>query len=655
MVPRAGRKYKLTARIRVTTDATGGGVLSSNFHVNGLSTTLVHGNPTFSGTSVSGFSTSINPINVASGWQTISIIYTLGTPSTYDAFWRPRLDIIRTGGGSAGGSWEVAFFRIEDVTDSEAAAASATAASTSASSASTSATGAGTSATAAATSATTAATQASNASTSATNASTSAGNAASSATTATTQASNAAGSASSASSSASAASASATSASSSATLSANYAGAQANGLFINGKFLLPLVSGIPTGWGVWVGSGSLVARNGNANASAFRIAGGAATYAGVQQYSGPNDSIQPGRNYYLRATTWLTAGSYNGSGLYLVWFNAAGTPISDQVIPFATTPNTAGVTSNSHSGLTSWEMKVTAPALAVRAQVYAMTHWDAAGDISVANSLDWYECDLALEGYTSAQIQTNASAIATETSARAAADTTLTASVGTLTSSVATNASAITAVDGKLSASYALTVDGNGRIASMKLLSNGASSAVKFTADVFSIYNGTSDVPMFEVVSGAAYVAGSKVRTESVEAGAVTQTGRFTDDSFITVPKDTWTTVAEATITTVGGVGVFVNANAYLSAVTSGATFPLTSYRLRRDSTVIRTGPAFSYAYDGSGGMESAGNLCVSEIDDPAAGTYTYSLQAYHTHSTGAAFGSTGAVNRSMLLLELKR
>lgn len=91
-----------------------------------------------------------------------------------------------------------------------------------------------------------------------------------------------------------------------------------------------------------------------------------------------------------------------------------------------------------------------------------------------------------------------------------------------LTAKVTQLASATSTVDGKLSASYALTVDGGGRIASMKLLSDGTTTSVKFKADTFSIYNGTSDVPMFEVSGGAAYVAGSKVRTESMTDSAVT-------------------------------------------------------------------------------------------------------------------------------------
>jgi len=110
-----------------------------------------------------------------------------------------------------------------DVTESEAAAASASAAATSASSAATSATAAGTSASAASTSATNAATSAGAAGTSATNASNSATTAAGHASSASTSATAAANSASAASGSASAAAGSASSASTSATNAGNSA------------------------------------------------------------------------------------------------------------------------------------------------------------------------------------------------------------------------------------------------------------------------------------------------------------------------------------------------------------------------------------------------------------------------------------------------
>lgn len=103
---------------------------------------------------------------------------------------------------------------------------------------------------------------------------------------------------------------------------------------------------------------------------------------------------------------------------------------------------------------------------------------------------------------------TLSSNITAETTARTTAIDTVTGSINTLTSTVNGNTAAITTtqntlatVDGKLSASYGLSVDAGGRIASMKLLSNGASSDVIFNADKFKIYNGSSSIAPFTVAN----------------------------------------------------------------------------------------------------------------------------------------------------------
>lgn len=94
--------------------------------------------------------------------------------------------------------------------------------------------------------------------------------------------------------------------------------------------------------------------------------------------------------------------------------------------------------------------------------------------------------------------------------------------IDTLSASVTTNASAIATVDGKLSASYGLTVDANGRIASMKLLSDGTTSSVKFTASTFQVFNGSTDEAPFEVVSGAVKIKSANVGTLNIGSGGLT-------------------------------------------------------------------------------------------------------------------------------------
>ena len=99
----------------------------------------------------------------------------------------------------------------------------------------------------------------------------------------------------------------------------------------------------------------------------------------------------------------------------------------------------------------------------------------------------------------SSSITTEADARTTAVQSVANSVNSLTTTVNGHTSSITTNQTAIANVDGKLSASYGLSVDANGRIASMKLLSSGASSEVVFNADKFKIYNGASSIAPFVV------------------------------------------------------------------------------------------------------------------------------------------------------------
>lgn len=140
-------------------------------------------------------------------------------------------------------------------------------------------------------------------------------------------------------------------------------------------------------------------------------------------------------------------------------------------------------------------------------------------------------------------------AITTEQSTRAAADTSLAATISTLQSSVSGYNVAIqanaTAING-VQARYSVKVDNNGRVSGFGLISelnNGAVvSSFNFLADVFRIYNGTTDLPPFTVSGGvvqmqnvqvngsllvdgtitAAKIGASQVTADKVAAGAIT-------------------------------------------------------------------------------------------------------------------------------------
>lgn len=65
------------------------------------------------------------------------------------------------------------------------------------------------------------------------------------------------------------------------------------------------------------------------------------------------------------------------------------------------------------------------------------------------------------------------------------------------TASVQVVSDAVGDVQGKLVASHAITVDAGGKIAGLKLLSNGTTSEITFTADTFKIFNTSSDIAPF--------------------------------------------------------------------------------------------------------------------------------------------------------------
>lgn len=99
----------------------------------------------------------------------------------------------------------------------------------------------------------------------------------------------------------------------------------------------------------------------------------------------------------------------------------------------------------------------------------------------------------------------------TLTTAYQDADATL---YGTVTTEYTT---AVNTVNNKLTASYGITVDVNGRIAQLKLLSDGTTSAVKFLASTFQVYNGSTDEAPFIVEGGV-------VKAKKVQANSVTAT-----------------------------------------------------------------------------------------------------------------------------------
>ncbi|MAZ05800.1 MAG: hypothetical protein CME81_05295 [Halomonas sp.] len=146
------------------------------------------------------------------------------------------------------------------------------------------------------------------------------------------------------------------------------------------------------------------------------------------------------------------------------------------------------------------------------------------------------------------------------------------------------------------------------------------------------------------------------VGTAQIAAGAITNIDGNSDDGDTTLAAHAWTTVASETITTSGGK-VLIIVNAVPIVTTAGLTYPRCDARIMRGGTVIR--PAHTTAfpvYDGASGMLAGGAYCAIELDEPGAGTFTYSLQLMATNGAGSGTLETRKANsKSITVAELKR
>lgn len=110
------------------------------------------------------------------------------------------------------------------------------------------------------------------------------------------------------------------------------------------------------------------------------------------------------------------------------------------------------------------------------------------------NSIDGMAPSSALATAVNSTVATATAGLATASSVSS-----LTSTVNGNTASITTNQNTIAGVDGKLSASYALTVDAGGAIAGLKLLADGSTSAMEFAADQFKFKNGSGTLTPFSI------------------------------------------------------------------------------------------------------------------------------------------------------------
>jgi hypothetical protein len=137
---------------------------------------------------------------------------------------------------------------------------------------------------------------------------------------------------------------------------------------------------------------------------------------------------------------------------------------------------------------------------------------------------------------TASQARTYTQSTATSTAEAAIAtyNDTVSSTFGGLTATVSGTFSAVSAINGRLAASYAVTLDVNGYVSGFKLLSNGATSFAAFAVDHFTVgTSGLSSVAVFDIgtVGGVATIilrgsllADGTISAQHIAAGSINST-----------------------------------------------------------------------------------------------------------------------------------
>jgi len=168
---------------------------------------------------------------------------------------------------------------------------------------------------------------------------------------------------------------------------------------------------------------------------------------------------------------------------------------------------------------------------------------------------------------------------------------------------------------------------------------------VNSVSATFTIYDGSSDVAMFEVTGGAAYVAGSKVRTESMGLNTVTQGDIDEQDSSASVTTS-WTALADVALTVPDATTV-VKLDWSIYIDTSGDPEDALEVRIKRGSTVIyetiaiTVPPMISFFVEPDQQFDIPqrfnGQFGGFDSDTPgSSGSYTYYLEARSAYGLSA-------------------
>jgi len=301
---------------------------------------------------------------------------------------------------------------------------------------------------------------------------------------------------------------------------------------------------LPTNWGDWFSGASNTLVTGVYSLNAVRYDTVLGSDRGIVQTSaaGTMPTYAPGW-YVIEADATLLSGTLSGSGVFVQVYNG-GTLQQELTLNFETDIESSGSAAGAGTAnrLYKWRklIQFTYSGGFTDFRIYAAASWSTFNASRPAKSIVFHQ--VAIRAATDQEIELRL--------ARGGS--------GTLTARIQTTESTVATINGNLSASYALTVDAGGRIASMKLLSNGVTSTVAFTASSFQIFNGSSNEAPFEVIGGLVKIKAANIGT--LNAGNITARSITADK--ITIGGITSTELSNGAVVNIAaGVGGLITAN----------------------------------------------------------------------------------------------
>ena len=208
--------------------------------------------------------------------------------------------------------------------------------------------------------------------------------------------------------------------------------------------------GLPPEWGNFVGGANGIRADGLVSENAFRLAGPAATQAGIS-HTTPDGTLPPGW-YVLTARTKLISGTYDGAALELWARDAANATVQTKWLNLSTDPDQSGTSGNNTIGdyRTFTKLVEITAGTSTKATLILSSHRNgAAGGIAVANDIEWHEGSLI----PASKLDIDAGRIPAAESNIAtlqATDVTHSSDIAGNLASINTNATDISALDSRL-------------------------------------------------------------------------------------------------------------------------------------------------------------------------------------------------------------